>query len=842
MNRIYESLFGVSASDVTGARGWSMRFPGMPENPSVLLVILVVLGLLLWLTVRNYRREGTVSSGIKFGIAALRMLVLILLFFTFLQPALMVRFERMQTSAVAVLLDDSLSMRWKDRYTDDNTAAALAGLMSVPRERLTGEDRITRTEAISRALVREGGALARLAKDHPLSLYRFGRATGESAYIQMIGESEAGGEGSIVPAAVSAAFTNLTSEGPLTDLGRALRETLNTLEGRRVAAIAVVSDGRVTTAGDARLAGAAQVARQRGVPVFAVAVGDPTPPGNVAVTQLLGPREARAASRISFTALVAQRSLAKRPAQIRLLRSPTGQTAWEDTGVSADFILGGGGHSADTAGPAGSTALQEIVLETEAPPVGVYIYKAQVQPLREDSIPDDNEATATLKVTDQKTKILLIGGSPSWEFQRLRSFLLRSKEHYAVTVWQQNADARFRQDASVGMRRSELPADMEALVEYDVIILCDPRHAPGSMDEKLVELIDGFVSKHQGGLCYLAGTKFTGKTLVKDGPLAPLAKILPVVVEEDRGLSRSDNKQPYAVKLTPDGELHPVLRMKDDPGENLEIWRKLAGVYPRQRVVELKPLATALAVRGDVAPAPGERAETIMASQHYGRGRALYGGFDGTWRWRSLKNGAYYERFWANTIEFLGSGRLEKKRIIVTTPTDTFDAGTEIAVRVEAYTKDMNPMEAKGLVLEARSLDAARIAKHTLRRERPGVYTGTIRLDKVGAYELDVKSDDKGATDWSSEDTAARRIHVRLSQAEFWRPEADFDAMRSLASGENGFLRLHEVDALADLVPEGKELAITETAHPLWSTKLMLILFGLLLLAEWTARKWFNMM
>jgi hypothetical protein len=51
------------------------------------------------------------------------------------------------------------------------------------------------------------------------------------------------------------------------------------------------------------------------------------------------------------------------------------------------------------------------------------------------------------------------------------------------------------------MRRTELPANMEELVTYDVVVLCDPRHSPGSMDEKLIGLLDAFVSKHQGGLC-----------------------------------------------------------------------------------------------------------------------------------------------------------------------------------------------------------------------------------------------------------------------------------------------------------------------------------------------------
>jgi hypothetical protein len=844
MNRIYEWLFGMSASDVAGAHDWSLRFTGMPENAATLLAAFALLGVLAWLTIRNYRRESAASKLVRTSIAAIRVATLVVLFFVFLQPALMVRFERVQTSAAVVLIDDSLSMQWKDRYSDEKRSAALAKLLGIKEERLVGDDRIARTEAVRRALSREGGALARLAEKHPLILHRFGKTSGDSStYVESLGETEAGTAAPRVLETVNKGLARLNSDGQHTDLARALREVLNTHEGRRLAAVIVVSDGRNTTAGASRLAGAAQVASQRGVPVFSVAVGDPVPPGNVAVTQLLGPREARAASRISFTALVTHRSLPKRTAQVKLLRSRPGQEGWEDTGVAAEVTVGGEQPPAKDGARGEQGAIQEVVLETEAPAVGVYVYKAQIQPLREDSISGDNEATAVVRVTDQKTKVLLVGGSASWEFQGVRSFLLRSKEHYAVSVWQQNADARFNQDASAGMRRASLPTTIEELAAYDVVILCDPRPAPGSMDERFVGLLDQFVSKHQGGLFYLAGNKFSGKTLARDGEFASLTAMLPIVPATDQGGSlQGDDRQGAPITLTPDGQAHPIFKLKADARENLETWQRLPGVFRRHKVADVKSLATSLAVRGDANLMPGERQETIMAAQHYGRGNVLYAGFDGTWRWRSLDKAAHYEKFWANAMEFLGSGRLEKKRIVVTTPAEVFDSGTEIEARVEAYTRDMNPMDAKGLILDVRSLESGDITKHPLRRERAGLYVGSIRLDRVGAYELDVKTDDKGASDWTPDDVAARRIGVRLPQAEFWKPEADYDALRALATNADGFLHLDEVDALADRIPEGKTTAIMDVAHALWSTKFMLILLGLLLLTELTLRKWFNMM
>jgi hypothetical protein len=201
-----------------------------------------------------------------------------------------------------------------------------------------------------------------------------------------------------------------------------------------------------------------------------------------------------------------------------------------------------------------------------------------------------------------------------------------------------------------------------------------------------------------------------------------------------------------------------------------------------------------------------------------------------------------YEKFWANALEFLGSGRLEKKRILITTRSETYDAGTDIDVRIEAYSKEMNPLETAALVLESQSLDNGETRRHTIRRERPGLFTGTIRADRIGSYEFDVKTDAAGASDWTTEDVATRRVQVKLPQAEFWRPEADFEAMKSLAGTADGFFQLHEMDLLADRIPQGKSRTIVEVPHPVWNTKLMLLIFGILLLGELTLRKWHSMM
>jgi hypothetical protein len=268
----------------------------------------------------------------------------------------------------------------------------------------------------------------------------------------------------------------------------------------------------------------------------------------------------------------------------------------------------------------------------------------------------------------------------------------------------------------------------------------------------------------------------------------------------------------------------------------------MPGVYRTQRVAKLKPAAVALAVREDTSRGRQDQVDPLAAVQYYGRGRVLYLGFDGTWRWRAIDDAARYEQLWSNIMEFLAAGRLEKSRILVTTAGDAFDAGSDIDVRIEASNRDFNPLEAKALVLEMRGRDGGEPVRQTISRQRPGLYAGTIRAERMGTFELTVKSDETGMADWSAEEVSTRMIEVRLPQAEFRKPEADFDALGELAGVESRFLRLDEIETLPGRIPASEVRVTSESPHPLWSTRLTLLLFGLLLLTEWTSRKVYKMM
>jgi len=611
------------------------------------------------------------------------------------------------------------------------------------------------------------------------------------------------------------------------------------LQGQRVSGIVLVSDGQATTTGDSagRLNAALAYVRQRGIPVFAVGVGDDEPPKNVMVLRLQAPAEARQGATVEMTAYLSHRNCEGKNVQVRLLRRALKSETWDDAEASEEVTLSQKGE------------VQEVKLQTRAEALGEYVYKAVAQALQDEFTEEDNFATAKVKVSEEKVKILLVSGDAGWEFQYLRNLLLRSPDRYAVSVWQQNADSKFNQQASSGMKLTQLPRTAAELYKYEVVILYDPAYTEGGFDKQFVDMLEGFVDKHHGGLCYIASNKYSDSNLVtsaEEFPFVGLANVLPVVLgHRTIHIAERIGREPtaYPVVPTPVGLDHPALRFGSDAGETLSIWRSLPGAYWSHPVIRMKPLASSLAVSTDplnrLADDPSQPAP-LIAVQYYGKGRSLFIGFDETWRWRYLTDGYYYRLFWHNVMDFLAAGRLQSKRIIITTGADRFAVGENLRIHVEAYGRNYEPLEEETFEVEMINAATKAVQKIVLQRDPKkklaGHYEATLPLKTQGSFELTAKREDPSYKD----EVAGKTITVALPEEEFRHPEADLAMLETIAP-EGRFLRIHESGGLAGLVPSGKMSVFHDVPHELWDVPLAIVVIVLLLAAEWILRKKYNM-
>ena len=271
----------------------------------------------------------------------------------------------------------------------------------------------------------------------------------------------------------------------------------------------------------------------------------------------------------------------------------------------------------------------------------------------------------------EKVRILLISGGAGREFQYLRNCLLRQEDEYLLSTWQQNADPNVNQSSSSpGMRPTAMPRTAEALVGvpgdanlpgYQVVILYDPQHVEGSFDKVFVEdALKPFVERHGGGLCYIAGRKYTETVLMLRPDLAPLRDMLPVKVMPNTlplSTSRPAGDPPVAwpLKLIAEANDHSITMLGRTREESNSIWGVLPGVYWSQAVLEVKKGASVLAVFPDPAARLANSTEPlpVLAVRPWGRGKVLYVGCDETWRWVSVQEGACHRAFWGNVIRHL---------------------------------------------------------------------------------------------------------------------------------------------------------------------------------------------
>ncbi|HLU47318.1 MAG TPA: vWA domain-containing protein, partial [Planctomycetota bacterium] len=483
-----ESLEGGSAE----AR--LARFPEGEWGLIALLGVLALCGLVVWM----YLREGALSRPRKLLLASFRIAIVLVLALIAFYPILEITRARDLRATTIVLLDDSLSMSIEDRYlgAQDRLQAISAFLEKEPASVATQ----SRAELIEEVLEREDARFFReLREKNLLRVYTFsdelrpvgakkdadsapgderdaGSApetiasptSGDAAPSD--GSAPGGTNDTIIPA------VDLDPRGPRTDLARAIRQAVEAQGGGRVASVVILSDGRVT-AGEG-LGGIAEFLRDKGIEVHTIGVGDPSPSRNLRVTAVLTSEKVFAGDPVHVEVRLRQKGYDGETIDVSLI----------------DHAPAPGGGVVEKVFDAQSVALEEgqeeasVHFDIELSGLGRHQLLARIEPRPEELFSDDNEDEAEVDVVEEATRVLLIAGSPSWEYRFVKN-LLRRDRRVQVSAWLMSADPDYPQEGDKSLER--LPTEPADLFEYDVILLLDPD--PEGFPPGYAELLERFV-------------------------------------------------------------------------------------------------------------------------------------------------------------------------------------------------------------------------------------------------------------------------------------------------------------------------------------------------------------
>ncbi len=789
---------------------------------------LAVLAVMLWAVVWMYRREGRIGSTLRLrtGLAVLRCTVLLGLAAIWLEPVVVRYLHRMIDSYTIVLVDSSSSMDLVDGYRDEADARVV--------NQALGTDEpppIPRREIVERLMGRDDNRFLReLAERNRVKLYTFSDEPELRATIRASRERgrAAGAEGSS-DAITEAAQTGVSfaARGPATNIERAVRRAVESLGSAPVAGVVVISDGGINQGDSAE--GIARYARERKLPLWVVGVGDPSPPRNVRISEVLAPETVLKQDPFSIVARLATQGAEGRSVRVVLrMRSADGSGEGEIVD-SAEVTVGEGG------------VVPPVTFARRPTATGRFTYTVEAPVADWESVVDDNEKQFTVSVIEARNRVLLVSSGPSWDY-RFLSRLLQRDETFEVSCWLQSADERAVRDGDRVI--DQLPTTPEALFEYDAVILLDPD--PSEFNEAWCRLVETLVTDYGGGLLLQASRSHTPRLMAGESTTA-LVRLLPVSVDPEVELLLNQighyQTRPSPL-IVPDGAYaHPVMQLADDPTATRLAWRGLGDVYWHYPVMREKPAATVLMRHGDPRMQNGFGPHVLLAMQYAGAGRTAFLGFDATWRWRRFGEGVY-DRFWVQLVRHLVEGKQfgANRRGTLLTEGDQFSLGDAITVTARLFDRQYRPLGVDRVRGDATVEGQRSDFELAARKDSPGWFEGRFVPDRVGSYRLRVAL--PGDTTETA-DEVTREVHVARPNIEILRPQMDRSALVRMASGSEGgrYFDVNEMAALPALIPDvHEETTVKSRPNSLWDNGWVLALLVVLLGGEWALRKWYRML
>lgn len=816
------------------------------STDNALLVGVILSALAIYAVWWMYRREarGSLSKGMRWSLSTARVLVLLMLGAIGLEPVI-VRYEHRRIDAqTIVLIDDSASMSLRDSYRNDDDARRVA--------RVVGDisnDGVLRS-AVGERLLTSGnqGLLRLLAGDNSVKLFSFGDSLtfrGEIRRKAAQPDDEADTAAS-QPGPLTADGLKLAAAEPATDVGAAIRGAVDACAGAPIAGIVLLTDGRFNhgewTGNVGRfLAG-------RDLPLSAVGIGDPAEPVNARVVQIAAARSAFKNDPFDVTVRVDARGVADQSIRLELFEQLDDK--------SRELI------EARTLQPGADGKFAPAVFERKVKDPGSVRYIARIEPLAFESVTSDNERelSPAVRILDDQMRVLLIAGSPSYDY-RFLSRMFERDPTVNLSTWLQSADSKAVRDGNTVI--THLPESPEELNSYDAIILmdCDPTEFGPTWGS----MVAAYVSDHGGGLLYAAGNKFTGRFL-KNENLRSLVETLPVAADPEAELVINElghyQTRAWPILIPDDAIGDPILRQSDSPLETRSIWSTLGQVYWHYPVRREKSVARVLMRHSNPRMANAFGQHVLFATQYVGTGRTAWLGINSTWRWRRA-NERHFNRFWIQTLRFLVEGKLlgGRARGQLLTTKEEFEQGETVVVTLRALDEQFKPLLVPELELEmsaagnratpsaSENLNGATNSSPTTRMielspivGREGFYEGRFVAESVGTHRLAVKLPGAiGGNASESDRTIEREITVSPSDIELRETAMDRSAMRELVSaagGRSGYYDVDETGSLPKMLPDmGRTFTVRGRPRPLWdNSKVLTVLIGLLLV-EWALRK-----
>jgi uncharacterized membrane protein len=435
MDSLVRFLFGhEQAVFANGRFGFDVR-------PNILLLVLVFLLVAVFIYFIYLRPRIRLPKRTTATLIALRVALLTLMVTLLLRPVVVVSSVIPRSSYVAIVVDDSLSMKLHD----------------VPGG-------ATRLDVVKQSLLNTSAGqksfLNQLDQKFKTNLYGF------SGALSRLKDGN-----------------DLYGEGRTSDLAGALQETINRSSGMPLSAIVLATDGASNVPGD--ISTTLRELRARDIPVFTIGVGDTARPLDAELTRINMPRRVLVGSRVNVETFV-------------------GLSGYSNSKVLLGVREDGRAIKTEQFDLRGNDT-QAINLEITPTTPGVHRYTVEVTPLDGEITVENNKQDSLVEVIEGPLRLLHVEGEPRWELGKIRESLALNEKNVVVVSLQRTGENKFYRQGigNQGELATGFPTTEEELFSYDGLIIGSVEAGFFTADQ--LRSIEAFVARRGAGLLALGG-------------------------------------------------------------------------------------------------------------------------------------------------------------------------------------------------------------------------------------------------------------------------------------------------------------------------------------------------
>lgn len=751
---------------------------------AIFLAIACILLLSLWMF-RAIRAR--VSTGKVLTLGGLRLLAILVALFAMVRMTLVYTTIRKQPATLAILVDTSRSMQFKDMVGGKSR-------YEVMRERLA--------EALPQ--------MAQIGDELEIRIYGFDSTTRTIDF---------DGRTLKLPD---------TPSGDQSAIGAALNDVLREQVGKRLAAVLLFSDGAQQALPDRNDPPEDPVSKMasEGIKLYTLAFGADGSTGQIrdlAIKDLFANPTVFVKNVLTVSGNLQIRGFVNRPIQVELL--------FENSSGKVEVVAS---KTYETSADGGEVPVElEYVPETP----GEYKISLRAKPQDGELVVSNNEVSSFVKVLAGGVNVLYLEGEVRVEQKYIRWSLGASQN---INVEFHQIDARQAQPLPPEAAEWFKPGKFDVFIFGDLDAQAFKKEQIAALNQAVRErgagfmMIGGLHSFGPGGWQQLGVPPQAGGRIGGNEEAAGFLELLPVAMERTE---RQGFNDPFIADLHLNGPQAMVpqlaapfasLLLLDTPDKNAAHWRSFPPLDGANRFRGYSPRASVLIKNPAGQP--------LLLAQEVGAGRVLAFAGDSTWRWWSRGFHQEHRRFWRQLALWLAhQDETADETVWVKLPQRRYQRGDRVDILAGARTPQGEVLPDAELSGVVRFPDDS---THKLSFARKGPERTATFLDTnlPGDYVIEVTGTDQG----KPLGLAKVRFLVQAHDLELDNPAARPDLLARLAAMTQAErLPPERLGVLvAQLAKQGliAELPI-ETRDEVWDHPAVFLVFAGLLCFEWFLRK-----